>query len=226
MSLTKNFNGIRRVVLGFIIAGFLFAGIGANAQNEQNLLEIVETNEDTSTFVAAVNAAELADVLISEGPNTLFVPTNEAFDNLPSGVLDALLLPENKETLVSILTYHIVAQDLNSTQVLEGVSFATVNEAEINVEQKDDSVFINENSKLVSVDFDGNNGYVHLIDTVLVPESVDVAAFVTESSVANSEMTPRTGGADSIVMFGGLASVLLIGSLFGLTGKRFSKVTN
>jgi uncharacterized surface protein with fasciclin (FAS1) repeats len=224
MLLTNSFNGLAKVIIGFVIASFLFVGISisGNAQNEQNILEIAQGNEDLSTFLAAVEKAGLQDVLISEGPNTVFAPTNSAFESLPDGVLEALLMDENASTLVEILTYHVVAQDLNSTQVLEGASFTSVSNGEIAVSQQDGSVFINGDSKLVSVDLDANNGYVHLIDKVLIPTSVDVSTLIANQT----DSTPRTGGNDGFILFGGLMLVLVIGSAFGLTGGRLSSVTS
>ena len=85
----------------------LFIATGLTGQNK-NIVETAATTEDFSTLAAAVSAAELIDVLSSEGPFTVFAPTNEAFNKLPDGTLESLLKPESKKTLQTILTYHVL----------------------------------------------------------------------------------------------------------------------
>jgi len=197
-------------------------GLSANAQNTENLLEIVQNEEELSTFTAAVTAAGLEDLLLSEGPNTIFAPSNEAFEALPEGVLDALLMEENVETLRTVLSYHVVAQDLNSTQVLEAGAFDAIESTgELVVSQDGETVFLNDDSRITRADFDGNNGYVHIINKVLVPASVDVNQFIVEQV----DTTPRTGGAANLIGYSALGAVVLFGGLFGFSGDRFSSVT-
>ena len=92
----------------------------ADTDEPGTIVEVAASNEDFSTLVAAVEAAGLVGTLDGEGPFTVFAPTNEAFDALPEGVLDALLLPENEAVLTSILTYHVVAGEITSDQITDG----------------------------------------------------------------------------------------------------------
>ncbi|NJK70926.1 MAG: fasciclin domain-containing protein [Thermales bacterium] len=222
-NLMVNFNSflIRTSLVFFAAVLFFMIGLSVNAQNTENLLEIVQNEEELSTFSSAVMKAGFEDLLLSEGPNTVFAPSNEAIEALPDGVLAALLMDENIETLKTILNYHIVNQDLNSTQVLEGGSFETMNSTEeLVVSQDGETVFLNEDSRITRADFDGNNGYVHIIDKVLIPSSVDVNQFVVDQA----ETTPRTGGVSSLLGYSVFGVVAILGGMLGFSGDRFSSV--
>lgn len=124
------------------------------------------------TLVAAVTAAELVDTLNSEGPFTVFAPTDEAFAALPAGVLDALLLPKNKATLAKILTYHVVAGMVMAADVTDS-DVATVEGQTIKLATMG-GVTVN-GAKVVTADVDASNGVIHAIDAVILPPGVDVA---------------------------------------------------
>ena len=126
-----------------------------------------------STLVAAVTAADLVETLSGEGPFTVFAPTDEAFAALPEGVLDALLLPENKETLVKILTYHVVSGKVMAADVTDG-DVATV-EGQTVALSTANGVTVN-GATVVSADVPASNGVIHAIDAVILPPGVDVAA--------------------------------------------------
>ena len=128
-----------------------------------------------STLVAAVTAADLVETLSSEGPFTVFAPTNEAFAALPAGVLDALLLPENKATLVKILTYHVVSGAVYASDVADG-EVATVEGQSITLSTKD-GVSVN-NAKVVIADVMADNGVIHAIDAVILPKDVKVSSLL------------------------------------------------
>jgi uncharacterized surface protein with fasciclin (FAS1) repeats len=140
------------------------------------IVEVAAGNPDFETLVAAVTAAGLAETLSGEGPFTVFAPTDEAFEALPEGVLDALLLPENKEALTSILTYHAVSGEVMAADVTAG-DVETVEGSTIAI-TTDGGVKVNE-AEVVATDVDASNGVIHVIDAVLVPESVDVAALTS-----------------------------------------------
>ena len=89
---------------------------------EMNIVETAVSNDSFSTLVAAVQAADLVDALSSDGPFTVFAPTNDAFNNLPDGTLSTLLQPENQETLQSILTYHVVAGQFMAEDVVQAIN--------------------------------------------------------------------------------------------------------
>ena len=137
------------------------------------IVDVASANEDFETLVAAVGAADLAETLSGEGPFTVFAPTDAAFEALPEGLLDALVLPENKDVLTSILTYHVVSGEVTSDQVTAG-DVDTVEGEAITITTPDGKVVLNDSAEVTAVDVDASNGVIHVIDGVLVPPSVDV----------------------------------------------------
>jgi uncharacterized surface protein with fasciclin (FAS1) repeats len=134
----------------------------------KTVVEIAAGAEDFSTLVAAVKAAGLVETLSGKGPFTIFAPTNEAFAKLPAGTVESLLKPENKEKLVGILTYHVVAGKVMAADVKAG-KVATVNGQEITIEVKDGAVMV-DSAKVVKTDLVGTNGVIHVIDSVVLPK--------------------------------------------------------
>jgi len=140
------------------------------------IVVVADTNGSFGTLVAAVTAASLVETLESEGPYTVFAPTDDAFAALPEGLLDCLLLEENVDALSSILTYHVVAGEVLSTDLTDG-PVETVQGEDITVDLTD-GVVLNETVNVVIADVPASNGVIHAIDGVLVPPSIDVAAFL------------------------------------------------
>lgn len=133
--------------------------------------DIVDTAASAGTFntlVAAVKAADLVDTLKGEGPFTVFAPTDEAFAKLPAGTVESLLLPENKDKLVAILTYHVVAGSVSASDVVKLTSANTVQGSSVAISVKDGQVSIN-NATVVKTDIQAGNGIIHVIDTVMMP---------------------------------------------------------
>lgn len=110
------------------------------------------------------------DVLKGDGPFTVFAPTDEAFSKLPAGTVENLLKPENKEQLRAILTYHVVPGKVKSKDVGGMSSAKTVNGADLNIKVEGDKVMIN-NANVAKADVKASNGIIHVIDTVLLPQS-------------------------------------------------------
>lgn len=122
------------------------------------------------TLVAAVQAAELVDVLQQKGPYTVFAPTDEAFAKLPTGTVEELLKPENREKLQAVLTYHVVPGKVMAADVLKLSDAATVNGQSVRISvSDDDSVKVNE-ATVLKTDIQCSNGVIHVIDAVLLPE--------------------------------------------------------
>lgn len=142
----------------------------SGAASAGTIVDVAAGNPDFSTLVAAVEAAGLVETLSGEGPFTVFAPTNEAFAALPAGVLDMLLLPENQETLVQVLTYHVVPGEVTSDLVTAG-DVATVEGSTIAI-TTDDGVKINGTTTVTAVDVEASNGVIHVIDAVLIPAEV------------------------------------------------------
>lgn len=140
-----------------------------------DIVAVASANPDFSTLVAAVSAAGLVETLQGTGPFTVFAPTNDAFAALPEGLVDALLLPENKDTLVKILTYHVLPAKVMAADVAAG-QVTTVEGGSLTI-TTDGGVKIFD-ANVIAADVEASNGVIHVIDQVLVPEGVDVAALL------------------------------------------------
>ena len=120
-----------------------------------------------TTLVAAVEAAGLVETLKGEGPFTVFAPTDEAFAALPEGTVESLLQPENRDTLVSILTYHVVPGAVMSGDLSNGMEAATVQGAPVTI-MTEGGVTVN-GANVVTADIAADNGVIHVIDAVILP---------------------------------------------------------
>jgi len=140
------------------------------ADEPGTIVDVAVANGSFETLVAAVTAADLVDTLSSEGPFTVFAPTDDAFAALPEGLVDCLLLEENVDTLTAILTYHVVAAEVLSTDLTDG-PVATVQTEEITVDLTD-GVVLNETVNVIIPDVPASNGVIHAIDGVLLPPTV------------------------------------------------------
>ena len=147
----------------------------------KNIVENAVNSKDHTTLVAAVKAAGLVDTLQSKGPFTVFAPTNAAFAKLPAGTVENLVKPENKATLTSILTYHVVTGTHPSSQLAAAArshgghsTLKTVQGEELTVELKDGKVWVVDakggKSAVTTADVMQSNGVVHVIDSVLMPK--------------------------------------------------------
>jgi uncharacterized surface protein with fasciclin (FAS1) repeats len=144
------------------------------------IVEVAQGNEDFSTLVAAVVAADLGETLSGEGPFTVFAPTNDAFAKLPEGTVETLTTTET-ETLANILTYHVVAGDIDAatlTQAItdageEGYVIETVGGGTLTATIVDGNVVLTDaaggTSTVTATDIEASNGKIHVIDTVLMP---------------------------------------------------------
>ncbi len=139
-----------------------------------NIVETASGAENLSTLVKAVQAAELVDTLSGEGPFTVFAPVNEAFDALEDGKLEELLKPEMKDTLTSVLTYHVVAGKVMAADVKPG-EVETVQGDTLEITVEGDAVMV-DGAKVVKTDIKADNGVVHLIDAVIMPAPKKEAA--------------------------------------------------
>ncbi len=168
-SIFKKFN----FVLG--LAMFLLVATGCDSNDsdddavEADIVQVA-TDAGFDTLVAAVQAAELVETLQGAGPFTVFAPTDAAFANLPAGTLDDLLLPENKETLQAILTYHVVAGAVTADQVVNLTTATTVQGEAIDITVENGDVFLN-GVRVSQTDVTASNGVIHIIDGVLLPPS-------------------------------------------------------
>ena len=140
-----------------------------NCDSVGDIVDVAAGNKSFSTLVAAVKAAELVETLKSDGPFTVFAPTDEAFAKLPAGTLESLLKPENKKQLAAILTYHVVAGKVMSKDVKTGmVKMVNGQNAKLKANKK--GVRINK-AKVIKADVLTRNGVIHVIDTVILPKT-------------------------------------------------------
>jgi uncharacterized surface protein with fasciclin (FAS1) repeats len=153
---------------------------GAAMYPTKNIVENAVNSNDHTTLVAAVKAAGLVDTLEGAGPFTVFAPTNEAFAKLPAGTVDSLLKPENKDMLVKVLTYHVVAGRMTSKDIAKAIR-AGGGTATLTTVEGEPLIASMEGGKLVLTDAKGgmstvtianviqSNGVIHVVDTVLMP---------------------------------------------------------
>jgi uncharacterized surface protein with fasciclin (FAS1) repeats len=154
---------------------------GAAMFPSKNIVENAVNSKDHTTLVAAVTAAGLVETLQSAGPFTVFAPTNDAFGKLPAGTVETLVKPENKGTLTTVLTYHVVAGKLNAKDLVmkikEGngtASLKTVQGGTLKVSMKGKNVILTDEkggmAKVTIADVNQSNGVIHVIDTVVMPK--------------------------------------------------------
>jgi len=162
-------NSLKKGLLGFALSLSIAGAATAESMPDKDIVDTAVSAGSFKTLVAAAQAAGLVSVLKGEGPLTVFAPTDEAFKKLPAGTVENLLKPENKDKLVSILTYHVVPGRVTADKVVGLRSAKTVNGQELKVSKKDGKVMI-DNARVTSTDILASNGVIHVIDTVVLPK--------------------------------------------------------
>jgi len=173
-----------------LVASISFAACGSDAESTESteaaateetaaeavaagdIVAVASATEGFTTLVAALTAAGLVETLQGAGPFTVFAPNDAAFEALPAGLLEKLLLPENIDALKAILTYHVVAGKVMSTDVVAGDA-PTVEGSNLTL-GTEMGVQVND-ATVVLADVAATNGVIHVIDKVLVPSTVDLA---------------------------------------------------
>ena len=150
-----------------LTAGFQSAQAGCGTC-DKTVVEVAVAGKDFKTLVAAVKAADLVDALGGEGPFTVFAPTDAAFAKLPEGTVAELVKPENKEKLISILTYHVVPGKVMAKDVVKLTGAKTLQGTEAKIKVKDGTVMVDK-AKVVKTDIPCKNGVIHVIDSVIIP---------------------------------------------------------
>ncbi len=164
-----------KLILMLLIGGTL------SVSAQKTVVDIAVGSKDHSTLVAAVKAADLVSTLQSAGPFTVFAPTNAAFAKLPAGTVENLLKAENKATLAKILTYHVVAGNLDAAAVVKAITdgkgkvvVKTVSGGSLTASLKDGKVILTDENgataTVVATDLKAGNGVIHVIDGVLLPK--------------------------------------------------------
>ncbi len=180
---------MKKAIAGIAVALVMLSACGSDGSSEDTVVEetVAEATEMTeagdivavasstdgfSTLVAALTAGGLVETLQGAGPFTVFAPTDAAFAALPAGLLDKLLLPENKDVLVAILTYHVVAGMVMSADIMAG-DVPTVEGSSVKLDTGY-GVKVND-ATVTTADVAASNGVIHVIDAVIVPPTVDLA---------------------------------------------------
>ena len=165
-------NRSKVLTLGAAFAASLLIGslavAGGYSKDKSDIVDTAVANGSFSTLATALQAGDLVGTLKSDGPFTVFAPTDEAFAKLPAGTIDSLLQPENKEQLVEILTYHVVPGKVTASQVVDLTSAEAVNGLELSIKVDEGSVFVND-AQVIATDVMASNGVIHVIDTVIIP---------------------------------------------------------
>lgn len=147
----------------------------------QDVVDVAISSKEHTTLVAAVKAADLVETLKGKGPFTIFAPVNAAFEKLPAGTVENLLKPEMKKTLVGVLTYHVVAGNLDAKAVLSAIKkgdgkavLTTVAGGKLTATIDGGKVILTDEngnkSTVITTDLNGSNGVIHVIDTVVSPK--------------------------------------------------------
>lgn len=154
----------------FALFSFLMpAQAHEHGMKKADIVDVAVENGSFDTLVAAVKAAGLVDTLKGKGPFTVFAPTDEAFAKLPDGTVEMLLKPENKDKLVAILTYHVVAGKVMAADVVKLNSATTVQGQDVMIKTMGSKVMV-DNATVVAADVKAKNGVIHVIDTVIMPK--------------------------------------------------------
>ena len=153
---------------------------GAAMYKNKDIVDNAVNSKDHTTLVAAVKAAGLVETLKGKGPFTVFAPTNAAFEALPAGTVETLLKPENKATLTKVLTYHVVAGNYDSKAIAKAIkkgngtaTLTTVAGGKLTAKMDGDALVLTDEkggmSKVTIADVRQSNGYIHVIDAVVLP---------------------------------------------------------
>jgi uncharacterized surface protein with fasciclin (FAS1) repeats len=161
---------IRRTILAATAATALAALTMSPALADNhggNIVEVAQGAGSFSTLLAAAEAAGLVETLTSEGPFTVFAPTDDAFAALPEGTVETLLMPENQEQLQGVLLYHVVPGKVMSGDLSDGMEAETAQGAPVTISLAD-GVSVN-GANVVTADIEASNGVIHVIDAVILP---------------------------------------------------------
>ena len=159
----------------FLLAVPLMATAGSYSMKKENIVDVAVGNDNFSTLVTALKAADLVGALQGDGPFTVFAPTNEAFSMLPQETLNELLKPENKKDLQAVLTYHVVAGKVDAKTAMGLSEAASLQGEKIAISLDGSNVMINQ-ATVVAADIAASNGIIHVIDTVILPPSISQTA--------------------------------------------------
>ncbi len=158
------------LIAAFALVLFSSQAVAGDYKKSKDIVDTAVAAGQFETLAAALGAADLVDTLKGDGPFTVFAPTDEAFAKLPEGTVENLLKPENRDQLVAILTYHVVAGEVLAADVVKLDKAMTVNGASVAIRVADGDVMV-DNASVIATDINASNGVIHVIDTVILPGS-------------------------------------------------------
>lgn len=171
---------MKHLIKAGLMAVVMLSTVSVFAQSK-DIVDVAAGSEEHTTLVAAVKAAGLVETLKGKGPFTVFAPTNAAFNKLPAGTVETLLKPENKAKLTSVLTYHVVAGNLNAAAVIDAIKkgngkavLTTVNGQTLTAVLDNGKVKLTDenggSAYVTATDLKASNGVIHVIDAVVLPK--------------------------------------------------------
>ena len=182
---------MKKVIISFVLLTFLGSSaalaqchkkskVMSYSRSHDDIVDIAISSDVHTTLVAAVKAAGLVETLQGDGPFTVFAPTNLAFEKLPTGTVETLLKPQNKSDLIGVLTYHVIPAEVSAENLIAAMnasggkfSMKTVQGGTLTATMKGNHVILKDEkgriSKITATDLKGTNGYVHVIDEVVLP---------------------------------------------------------
>jgi len=172
--------GLKWLVALLVAVTVTSAGYRSASAADKDIVETAVSAGSFETLVAAVKAAGLVDTLKSDGPLTVFAPTDEAFRKLPEGTVETLLKPENQDQLTAILTYHVVAGKVPASQVVNLSGATTVNGQRADITVSDGKVMLDA-ATVIKTDIECSNGIIHVIDSVILPTSKTIPEVAQEA---------------------------------------------
>ena len=199
----STFKAIKNIFAIVAITLTMFSSVFSNAQaaTTLNLAHVASNNADFSTLVTALTKADLVSTLTTEAKYTVLAPNNAAFAKIPAATLSSLLAPENKDTLVKILKYHVISGEAKAAQIVNLNEVTTLEGNKIKINVVDGKVSLNGTSLVTATDTLASNGVIHTIDTVLIPADVNLstlAASSTSNIPVMTDDTVRTGGFEGV----------------------------
>lgn len=171
---------MKHLIKAGLMAVVMLSTVSVFAQSK-DIVDVAAGSKEHTTLVAAVKAAGLVETLKGKGPFTVFAPTNAAFNKLPAGTVETLLKPENKAKLTSVLTYHVVAGNLNAAAVIDAIKkgngkavLTTVNGQTLTAVLDNGKVKLTDenggSAYVTATDLKASNGVIHVIDAVVLPK--------------------------------------------------------
>jgi uncharacterized surface protein with fasciclin (FAS1) repeats len=160
---------MKSFAIGVLVVALAVPAFAGDYGKKKDIVDTAVGAGQFNTLAAALNAAGLVETLKGSGPFTVFAPTDAAFAKLPAGTVESLLKPENRDKLIAVLTYHVVAGKVTAAQVTKLNSAKTVNGQSVRIAVQGGNVKVND-ATVVSADVMASNGVIHVIDTVILPQ--------------------------------------------------------